>query len=39
MKKLKIKKDKLFIISSIIFLSGLFINYVVRLIYFYINIK
>lgn len=39
MKKTKIKKDKIFIFSSVLFLGGLFINYVVRLIYFYFSIK
>lgn len=35
----KLRKDKIFIFSSIIFLGGLFINYVVRLVYFYIKLK
>lgn len=39
MKKLKIKKDKVFIFSSILFLGGLFIIYVTRLVYFYIKVK
>lgn len=38
-KERKIKKDKIFIFCSIIFLGGLIINYVARLIYFYIKIK
>lgn len=37
--KRKIKKDKIFILCSVIFLGGLFINYVARLIYFYIKIR
>lgn len=37
--KRKIKKDKVFILCSIIFLGGLFINYVARLIYFYIKMR
>ena len=37
--KRKIKKDKVFILCSIVFLGGLFINYVARLIYFYIKMK
>ena len=37
--KTKIKKDKIFILCSIIFLGALFINYVARLIYFYIKMK
>lgn len=37
--KRKIKKDKIFILCSILFLGALFINYVSRLIYFYIKLK
>ena len=37
--KRKIKKDKIFILCSIIFLGSLFITYVGRLIYFYIKMK
>ncbi len=37
--KRKLKKDKIFILCSIIFLGGLFINYLGRFIYFYIKMK
>lgn len=39
MKKVKIKKDKIFMFVSAIFLGGLFLNYVVRFVYFYISMK
>lgn len=37
--KRRIRKDKIVILGSIIFLGGLFINYVARFIYFYIKLK
>ena len=37
--KRKLRIDKIFILCSVIFLSCLVVNYVGRLIYFYIKLK